>query len=86
MVRVLPGDPVLAVTGLPGDGDRVTRAAPTRSPAAREDLGLDEPIPVAYFGWLGDLLPPDVDLGFSYIRNTEVSELIGYGHPPHGRC
>jgi len=82
LVRFLPGDPVLSVTGIPqsaadsGDPELIRQIE-----EAREDLNLDDSIPVDYVQWLGDLLPPDVDLGFSYVRNTEVSELIGTALP-----
>lgn len=80
MVRLLPGDPVLSVTGIPESAADDPQYA-ERIAAAEEDLNLDEPVPVAYVQWLGDLLPPDVDLGFSYVRNTDVSELLGTAIP-----
>ncbi len=80
LVRFLPGDPVLSVTGCPATATEDPICA-DKIAQATEDLGLDEPIPVAYLDWLGDLLPPDVDLGFSYVRNTEVSELFSTAIP-----
>jgi peptide/nickel transport system permease protein len=80
MIRVLPGDPVLAMTGCPETATQTPECA-DKIETAQEDLRLDEPVIQAYLGWLGDLLPPDVDLGFSYIRNTEVSELLGTAMP-----
>lgn len=80
LVRLLPGDPVLSVTGIPqsaADDPQYTERIAT----AKEALNLDEPVPVAYVQWLGDLLPPDVDLGFSYVRNTPVQDLIGTAIP-----
>ena len=83
LVRVLPGDPVLSVTGIPQSAADDPQYA-DRIEAAREDLNLDKSVPEAYVRWMGDLLPPDVDLGFSYVRNTEVSELIGTALPRTG--
>ncbi len=83
LVRVLPGDPVLSVTGIPQSAADDPQYA-DRIAAAREDLNLDKPIPVAYARWMGDLLPPDIDLGFSYVRNTEVQELLGTAFPRTG--
>lgn len=75
LVRILPGDPVLSVTGIPQSAADDPEYA-ERIAAARADLNLDDPLPVAYAEWLGDLLPPNVDLGFSYVRNTDVSDLL----------
>ena len=83
LVRVLPGDPVLSVTGIPQSAADDPQYA-DRIAAAREDLNLDKSIPVAYARWMGDLLPPDVDLGFSYVRNTPVQELLGTALPRTG--
>ena len=83
LVRVLPGDPVLSVTGIPealaDDPEYAERIAD-----ARADLNLDDPLPVAYAQWMGDLLPPDVDLGYSYVRNTPVEDLLGTALPRTG--
>lgn len=83
LVRFLPGDPVLSVTGIPQSAADDPQYA-ERIAAARDDLNLDESVPVAYVHWLGDLLPPDVDLGYSYIRNTDVSELLSNAMPRTG--
>lgn len=80
IVRILPGDPVLSVTGIPESAADDPQYA-ERIAEARADLNLDDPIPVAYVQWLGGLLPPDVDLGFSYVRNTPVTELISTAVP-----
>jgi peptide/nickel transport system permease protein len=93
LVRVLPGDPVLSVTGIPQSAADSCEADPSgtdcenlvpRIEAARHDLNLDASVPVAYARWMGDLLPPDVDLGYSYVRNTPVSELLGNALPRTG--
>ena len=80
MVRVLPGDPILAMTGCPETAIDVPECA-EKVADAREALRLDEPIFRAYLSWLSDFLPPDVDLGTSYVRNTEVSELLSTAIP-----
>ncbi len=93
LVRILPGDPVLSVTGIPQSAADSCREDPSgtncaeliqRIDAARADLNLDKSVPEAYVRWIGDLLPPDVDLGFSYIRNTPVQELLGTAIPRTG--
>ena len=42
--------------------------------AVREDLRLDDPLPVRYVAWLGDALTGD--LGQSYYTRQEVTEAI----------
>ena len=42
---------------------------------AREKLGLDDPIPVRYVKWMGNLVRGD--LGYSTFYKTEVSEVLG---------
>lgn len=84
LIRALPGDPVLAVTGCPESATQ-SPACAEKIADARADLRLDKSVPVAYVGWLGDLLPPDVDLGYSYTSNTEVSEIVGFALPRTAR-
>lgn len=43
----------------------------------RAELGLDEPLPVQYLTWLGQLSRGD--LGYSYVSRTPVSEIIWRG-------
>jgi len=45
-----------------------------RYEAIREDLNLDDPVPVRYVKWLGDALHGD--LGLSYGKNDTVAHLI----------
>lgn len=67
MVSLLPGDVVVAVLGETStEADRQ---------AAREELNLDDPLPVRYVQWLGDALSGD--LGQSYRTGQPVSEAIG---------
>lgn len=65
-IRQLPGDPALAMAG--------EEATPERLAAIRADMGLDEPLPVQYLSWLGQILTGD--LGRSTRHGTPVSEMI----------
>lgn len=67
LVHLLPGSPVDTLAG--PYSDAATRAKLT------EDLGLNQPLPVQYFTWLGNLLRGD--LGTSVFNGLPVSELIG---------
>ncbi len=66
MVRLLPGDPVVAMLGEGGDPNVMARV--------RADLGLDQPAPVYYFTWLGRALQGD--LGRSIQSNRPVTGIL----------
>lgn len=66
LMNVLPGDPAAAF--LPED------ATPAAREAIRNELGLDEPLPVRYLTWLGDTVSGD--LGYSPYRRREVRDLL----------
>ena len=62
MIRLLPGDPATAYLN--------SVNAPLTEESlreVREKMGLDQPLPVQYGKWLGDLLQGD--LGASYQTN-----------------
>ena len=68
MVNLLPGDPALQI--LPADS--ITAESIAR---VHEDLGLDDPLPVRYFNWLGNAVRGD--LGQSYLKGgQEVSDIL----------
>ncbi|MDF3308181.1 ABC transporter permease [Rhodococcus sp. T2V] len=52
LIELVPGDPAVAVVGAEG--------APEQYAAAREALGLDRPLFVRYFDWVGGLLHGDL--------------------------
>lgn len=84
MIPLLLGISVLAfliVKATPGDQTMVY-IDPNRPPPSAEDmariraeLGLDQPLPVQYVRWLGDVLQGD--LGFSLSGRRAVSAEIG---------
>jgi peptide/nickel transport system permease protein len=70
LVRTMPGDPaemMLNPIGFVGDRE----AALVR---LREQLGLDQPLPVQYLRWLGELLQGN--LGYSFTDGRPVGEII----------
>ena len=70
LIQAAPGDPVLALLGPQG------AANPRILEQARENYGLNDPVPVQYLTWLGRLVRGD--LGRSYaFNNVPVLELIG---------
>lgn len=68
ILKLTPGGPLAAYEGNPSftDADRL------RLEAA---FGLDRPIPIQYFGWLGQFLTGD--WGFSFAYHQPVLSLIG---------
>jgi peptide/nickel transport system permease protein len=67
LIHLTPGDPVVAMLG--------EEATPQARDALRRQLGLDQPIPVQYAGWLTRALRGD--LGRSIRTNQPVAEAIG---------
>ncbi|OXM62858.1 ABC transporter permease [Amycolatopsis thermalba] len=66
-VRALPGDPALAMAGEEADAETLA--------AVRAQLGLDQPLPVQYFKFLGNAVTGD--FGRSTRTGTPVTEMIG---------
>ncbi|HEY8527171.1 MAG TPA: ABC transporter permease [Acidimicrobiales bacterium] len=67
MLSLLPGCVECQIVG-------PDNATPEALAAVRDDLGLDDPLPVRYAGWLGDAVTGD--LGRSYISRQEVTDAI----------
>jgi peptide/nickel transport system permease protein len=70
LIQAAPGDPVLAMMG--------ERAAsnPEYVEQARENLGLDDPLPVQYVRWVGNLVQGDFGTAYTF-NNKPVLSLIG---------
>ncbi|MEL6981821.1 MAG: ABC transporter permease [Actinomycetota bacterium] len=68
MTSLLPGDPAVAVLGQ----DAIQNEELLEE--VREDLGLNDPIPVRYVNWLGNAVTGD--LGQSYQTDQQVSDII----------
>jgi peptide/nickel transport system permease protein len=66
LIHLIPGDPARVILG--------QEATPEAYQALRAELGLDKPILVQYFSWLGKVLQGD--LGVSITDRVPVSELI----------
>ncbi len=68
-VRLIPGDPALALLGGPG-----SQASPEALALVRAENGLDQPLVTQYLMQLGRLARGD--LGRSYALNQDVAALI----------
>lgn len=60
LLQLVPGDPALLMLG--------TAARPDTLAALRAQMGLDEPLPLRYLGWLGGLLRGDLGTSVTYAR------------------
>ena len=70
LIHTAPGDPVLALLGERG-ADNPDFVAETR-----KQLGLDQPLPIQYVKWVGQLVQGDFGTAYTFNR-TPVLELIG---------
>ena len=75
IMRVLPGDPLVAILGVEGHA-RMTLADRERIMA---DLGLSAPLPVQYVHWLRDIASGQ--LGKSFFRGETVAQQILHRGP-----
>jgi peptide/nickel transport system permease protein len=75
VLRVLPGDPLVAVLGVEGHA----RMMPADRERIMADLGLSAPLPVQYVRWLGDIATGQ--LGKSFFRGDTVRDLILHRGP-----
>ena len=66
VLEIIPGDPALIMLG--------TTATPDAVEALRQQLGLDQPLLIRYFSWIGGLLVGD--FGRSYTYSSPVIELV----------
>ncbi|OCX66535.1 peptide ABC transporter [Thioclava sp. SK-1] len=66
LLRLTPGDPAAILAG--------DMATPEQLERIRTSLGLNEPLTVQFFGWMGDLLRGD--FGTSLISGKPVLDLV----------
>ena len=71
LIRLIPGDPVIVMLGERASAEDVERV--------REQLGLNKPLHVQYFKYMGQLLRGD--LGQSIINRTRVTDELRYRLP-----
>jgi peptide/nickel transport system permease protein len=67
LTSMLPGDPVDAIAGF---------ASPEQQDALREDLGLDDPLPVQYVRWVGDFVTGDLGGYYSVTGERPVMDRV----------
>ncbi len=74
-MRILPGDPVYMIMSQ----GQMTNATIEEINALRHEYGLDKPIIVQYFNWMGNLFHGD--LGTSITQRIPVSGIVAKGVP-----
>ncbi len=72
ILRLIPGDPADIIAG--------EDASPAEVEQIREQLGLNDPVPVQYAKWIGEILRGD--LGISLRTGVPVTELLELSLPP----
>src|SRR5215469_2510171 len=70
ILRILPGDPLVAVFGPEG----YTKLSEAERAHYMAELGLSDPLLVQYLGWIRDILHGN--LGRSFFRAESVGEMI----------
>lgn len=76
MVNLAPGDPLTAMI----PPDLMAEMEPAQLDAMRRQLGLDKPMFIRYFIWLGELAQGN--FGFSYLDRQPVLKIIWERIPP----
>src|SRR5215216_2792532 len=71
MLHLVPGDPIDAMMGAAAFQTTTRQDVVDR---IRDELGLNDPMPVQYAHWAWNAIRGD--LGMSFIRNRPVGELI----------
>jgi len=75
VLRVLPGDPLVAIFGPEG----FTKLSEAERARYMADLGLSDPLPVQYLRWVHDIIRGN--LGHSFFRAESVAEMIARRGP-----
>jgi peptide/nickel transport system permease protein len=74
-MRILPGDPIYMIM----TEGQMTDISQEEIEVARHEYGLDRPLMVQYFDWLGGVIRGD--LGTSLMQRLPVTYMLGHGIP-----
>ena len=70
VLRILPGDPLVAIFG----ADGFTKLSEAERANYMAALGLSDPLWIQYFNWIKDIARGD--MGRSFFRSESVAEMI----------
>ena len=70
VMRVLPGDPLVAIFGPEG----FTKLTAAQRASYMHDLGLSDPLVVQYLRWVGEIVTGS--FGHSFFRSENVADMI----------
>jgi ABC-type dipeptide/oligopeptide/nickel transport system permease component len=79
ILHLVPGDPIDTMMGAASFGISTPEAQAQLVAQIREQLGLNDPLPIQYLHWLGNALR--LDFGESFIRHQPVAALIAQRLP-----
>ncbi len=79
ILHLIPGDPIDAMLGAAAAGITTPETQAKLVAQVREQLGLNDPLPIQYLHWLGGALR--LDFGESFIRHQSVATLIAQRLP-----
>src|SRR5947199_1944913 len=79
ILHLVPGDPVDAMMGAASFGIGTPESQAKLVAQIRDQLGLNDPLPVQYLHWLGNAL--HLDFGESFIRHQSVASPIAQRPP-----
>src|SRR5579864_9820370 len=75
VLRVLPGDPLVAIFGMEG----FTKLSAADRAGYMAQLGLSDPLPLQYLHWIADIARGS--FGHSFFRAESVAEMVGRRGP-----
>ena len=70
VMRVMPGDPLMAIFGPEG----MTKLTAAQRESFMKELGLSDPLIVQYFNWIADIARGE--FGRSFFRAESVGDMI----------
>src|SRR4051794_23318217 len=75
VLRILPGDPLVAIFGPEG----FTKLSDAERARYMAELGLSDPLVVQYFHWVGDIVRGN--FGRSFFRAESVADMLSRRAP-----
>ena len=72
LISLVPGDPVHAIAPF---------SSPEQHEALRQDLGLDDPLPIRYVDWLSDMTRGDLGKFYGVSSSRDVRETVATALP-----